>query len=93
MEGEEISSENRYPLYSSTHRLKGEVNGKSVNNMTEEEIAGWISALKQIRPKQVMIYTIDRETPVKALKKATKEELDAIAERARKEGFDVTVSY
>ena len=73
--------------------LKGEVNGKSVNNMTEEEIAGWISALKQIRPKQVMIYTIDRETPVKALKKATKEELDAIAERARKEGFDVTVSY
>ena len=73
--------------------LKGELNGESVNNMTEEEIAGWISALKQIRPKQVMIYTIDRETPVKALKKATKEELDAIAERARKEGFDVTVSY
>ena len=69
--------------------LKGELNGESVNNMTEEEIAGWISALKQIRPKQVMIYTIDRETPVKALKKATKEELDAIAERARKEGFDV----
>ena len=25
--------------------------------------------------------------------KATKEELDAIAERDRKEGFDVTVSY
>ena len=73
--------------------LKGELNGESVNNMTEEEIAGWISSLKQIRPKQVMIYTIDRETPVKALKKATKEELDAIAERARKEGFDVTVSY
>ena len=73
--------------------LKGELNGESVNNMTEEEIAGWISALKQIRPKQVMIYTIDRETPVKALKKATKEELDAIADRARKEGFDVTVSY
>ena len=40
--------------------------------MTEEEIAGWISALKQIRPKQVMIYTIDRETPVKALKKLLK---------------------
>ena len=73
--------------------LKGEVNGESVNNMTEEEIVGWIEALKQIRPKQVMIYTIDRETPVKNLQKATKEELDTIAERARKEGFDVTVSY
>lgn len=73
--------------------LKGEIGGEPVNNMTEEEITGWIEALKKIRPKQVMIYTIDRETPVKGLKKASKEELDAIAERTRKEGFDVTVSY
>lgn len=73
--------------------LKGEHEGVSVNNMTEEEISGWIEALKLIKPKQVMIYTIDRETPVKELRKATHEELDTIAERARKEGFDVTVSY
>lgn len=72
--------------------LKGEHNGESVNNMTEEEIAGWLSALKEIRPKQVMIYTIDRETPVKGLRKASPEEMEAIAERARREGFDVTVS-
>lgn len=72
--------------------LKGEHNGESVNNMTEEEIAGWLSALKEIRPKQVMIYTIDRETPVKGLRKAAPEEMEAIAERARREGFDVTVS-
>ena len=39
-----------------------------------------------------MIYTIDRETPVKNLKKMTKDELEAIADRARQEGFDVTVS-
>lgn len=72
--------------------LKGEVNGESVTNTTEHEIAGWLEALKQIRPKQVMIYTVDRETPVRNLRKVSKEELDAIAERARKEGFDVTVS-
>ncbi len=73
--------------------LKGELNGQYFDNMTEAEIEGWIAALKQIRPKQVMIYTIDRETPIKALMKATKLELDSIADRARKEGFDVTVSY
>lgn len=73
--------------------LKGEHEGVSVNNMTEEEVSGWIEALKLIKPKQVMIYTIDRETPVKELRKATHEELDGIAERARREGFDVTVSY
>ena len=61
--------------------------------MTEEEITGWLDALRQIRPKQVMIYTIDRETPIKSLRKATHAELDAIANRAREAGFDVTVSY
>ncbi|MGM9760021.1 MAG: radical SAM protein [Parabacteroides sp.] len=73
--------------------LKGTVHGEAVNNMTEPEIAGWLKALEQIRPKQVMIYTIDRETPLKELQKATHEELDAIADRARQAGWDVTVSY
>lgn len=72
--------------------LKGEFNGECVDNTTEEEINGWIEALQQIRPRQVMIYTIDRETPVKALRKVTKEELEQIADRARKEGFEVSVS-
>jgi len=73
--------------------LTGEYNGADISNTTEEEIAGWIEALKKIRPRQVMIYTIDRETPVKGLKKASKETLDTIADRARREGFDVSVSY
>ena len=72
--------------------LEGEIDGESVTNTTEPEISGWLEALKQIKPKQVMIYTIDRETPVKNLKKVTKDELEAIADRARREGFDVTVS-
>lgn len=72
--------------------LKGELNGEPVDNTTEEEIKGWVEALKQIRPKQVMIYTIDRETPVKALRKVSKEELERIADQARKEGFEVSVS-
>ncbi|MGL5957754.1 MAG: radical SAM protein, partial [Phocaeicola sp.] len=46
-----------------------------------------------IAPRQVMIYTIDRETPSKGLKKATKEELDAIATLLRKANIDVSVSY
>lgn len=73
--------------------LKGDVAGRSVDNTTEEEIDGWIEALKAIRPRQVMIYTIDRETPLHSLQKQPKEVLDALAARARKEGFDVTVSY
>ena len=66
--------------------------GKDVDNTSEEEVAGWVDALKKIRPRQVMIYTIDRETPVKTLQKVPKEDLEAIADRARKEGFTVSVS-
>lgn len=73
--------------------LKGEVNRQSVDNTTEPEITGWLEALKKIKPKQVMIYTIDRETSLKGLQKVSKETLDGIADRTRKEGFDVTVSY
>ena len=63
-----------------------------MTNTSELDISVWVEALKQIKPSQVMIYTIDRETPVKNLKKVTKDELEAIADRARQEGFDVTVS-
>ncbi len=72
--------------------LKGEYKGEKVDNTTEEEITGWIDALKQIQPKRVMIYTIERETPVEGLRKVDKEELEAIAERLRNEGFDVQVA-
>ncbi|MDL2282168.1 radical SAM protein, partial [Parabacteroides sp. OttesenSCG-928-G06] len=72
--------------------LRGEQDGVSVDNTTEEEITGWLKALEEIRPRQVMIYTIDRETPVKGLKKVSKEDLEAIADRIRRLGFEVSVS-
>ena len=49
--------------------MKGIYNGESVDNTDETFILPWLSALKEIRPQQVMIYTIDRETPAQGLKK------------------------
>lgn len=72
--------------------IRGEYNGETVDNTTEEEITGWLNALNEIKPRQVMIYTIDRETPVHSLQKVSKEDLEAIAGRARALGFEVTVS-
>ena len=40
-----------------------------------------------------MIYTIDRATPEQNLRKATHEELDAISQKVKAAGFDVSVSY
>jgi hypothetical protein len=47
----------------------------------------------KIRPQQVMIYTIDRETPVGGLLKATPDELNAIRDRVIAAGISCTASY
>ena len=62
-------------------------------NITPDYVEPYIEALKRIRPSKVMIYTIDRETPVQGLQKATPEVLDDIAEQIRQAGFECSVSY
>src|SRR5665647_1228425 len=72
--------------------LRGEYNGEKFDNTTDVETEAWLKALTEIRPQQIMIYTIDRETPAKNLEKISQEELKIIAEKARKLGFEA-VSY
>lgn len=73
--------------------LKGEVDGVDVNNTGEEYVAPWIEAVKEIAPREVMIYTIDRETPQKGLLKATPDELDRIVKRLTDAGIKASASY
>ncbi|MCI7598543.1 MAG: radical SAM protein [Prevotella sp.] len=67
--------------------------GQDVDNTSEEFVAPWLEAIKDIRPQEVMIYTIDRETPDSHLLKATHEELDAIKARVETLGIPCTASY
>lgn len=73
--------------------LKGMYNGKDVDNTSDYYVLPWIEILKEIKPMEVMIYTIDRETPDKELQKASPEELDRILHLLQKEGFHSTASY
>ena len=72
-------------------RRKGDV--ESVDNTGEEYVAPWLEAVKEIAPQQVMIYTIDRETPTQGLFKATREQLDTIRDRVIAAGIPCTASY
>jgi wyosine [tRNA(Phe)-imidazoG37] synthetase (radical SAM superfamily) len=72
--------------------LRGEFNDEKFDNTTEIEVEAWIKALEEIRPKLVMIYTIDRETPAQQLEKITAEQLNSIANKARKRGIEVSVA-
>ncbi len=72
--------------------LRGTHQGEVIDNTTPAEVEAWMAALRKIKPKQVMIYAVDRATPVEGLEKLTREELEVIANKAREEGFEVNVS-
>ena len=72
--------------------LRGEHDGKKIDNTTIEEVEALIKAYKRISPRQVMIYSIDRKTPEQKLEKVSHEELEAIASQMSREGINVTVS-
>lgn len=61
--------------------LRGTHNGKHFDNTTDKEIEALIEAYRQIKPREVMIYTIDRATPEKDIDKLSKEEMLAIGKR------------
>lgn len=49
--------------------LRGEFDGQRVDNTTEEEVAAWLRLIGEIGPRQVMVYSLDRDTPCRTLEK------------------------
>lgn len=72
--------------------LRGECDGKKIDNTTEEEISLWLQAVALLSPKSVMVYSIARDTPCKTLQKVEKEELETIANRVRGLGVECSVA-
>ncbi len=67
--------------------------GPGVDNTSDEYVLPWLRTVKEIGPRQVMIYTIDRETPDSRLEKATPAELNRIGALVKESGMEVSVSY
>lgn len=76
-----------------TMMLRGKWEGKRIDNTTEPEVEALIKAYRRIRPREIMLYSIDRPTPARTLEKIPAEELRAIGERiARETGIPVQVN-
>ncbi len=72
--------------------LKGSYEGKIIDNSTPGEIEEWYKLIERVKPREIMIYTIDRETPHKELYKVTVERMEEIAAPLRAKGYKVDVS-
>ena len=76
-----------------TMLLRGEHDGIKIDNTTPEELDALIKAYKEIQPKEIMIYSLDRSTPEEKLIKVGKEELEEIGKKIEKEtGIPVRVN-
>ena len=71
--------------------LRGIVDGTSFDNTSQENVLAWLKIIDTLRPKRVVIYSLDRETPAKQLVKVYKNELEPIAEKVRSFGIDAHV--
>ena len=65
----------------------------NIDNTTPAEIDALIEAYREIKPRQIMIYSLDRPTPDKSLRKVDREELLQIAQKINlATGIDVSVA-
>lgn len=86
-----VDNDGRFHVHCSM--VNGQCSTFNVDNTGEAFVAPWLEAVKEIQPQQVMVYTIDRETPAHGLLKATHEQLDAIRDRVIALGIPCTASY
>lgn len=71
--------------------LKGNINGRRIDMTLPEVTVPWIELVLRLRPREVMMYTLDRETPAKELEKVTVEEMEIIAAPLRDAGIEVQI--
>ncbi len=51
----------------------------------------WMDIVRELRPREIMVYTIDRETPSKDLSKFTEEQMREMVQPLINEGFNIQI--
>jgi wyosine [tRNA(Phe)-imidazoG37] synthetase (radical SAM superfamily) len=72
--------------------LQGTYNGRPVDNTTTRELEAWYRVIENLHPSLVMIYTIERDTPVDTLAKIPENTLKHIATNINKMGIETAIS-
>lgn len=65
--------------------------GAGSDSSDPEWVSGWIDLVRKLRPREVMVYTLDRETPEKGLVKFQVQEMADIVAPLIAEGFNIQI--
>ena len=56
-----------------------------------EQLNAWMDIVRELRPREVMVYTIDRQTPATGLEKFTEEQMRSLVKPLLDEGFTIQI--
>ena len=71
--------------------LKGKQDGKEIDSCNLENVARWLELVRQLKPREIMMYTIDRQTPNSTLQKIKVKQMEEIAAPLIKDGYKVQI--
>lgn len=72
--------------------VRGEHNGIVIDNTLPDEVSAWSDLIREIRPKQVMAYSLDRPTPEPNLRKVSREEMARLVQPLVDEGVNISIA-
>ena len=72
--------------------LRGFFNGSVIDNTTPAELYAWLELVKELKPKEVMIYAIDRKTPAQELERLPLSELEKIARMVKELNLNILIN-
>ncbi|MBQ6253093.1 MAG: radical SAM protein [Bacteroidales bacterium] len=61
------------------------------DSSSPEVLEGWMNIVREVKPREIMVYTLDREAPAEGLQKISAEEMEALTRPLAEEGFKIQV--
>lgn len=65
---------------------------KDFDSSSPEVLDDWMDIVRRLRPREIMVYTIARETPARGLRKFSAGEMEALVQPLLDEGFRIRIT-
>lgn len=62
-----------------------------MDTVSPSEVGRWRDIVRELKPREIMVYTIDRKTPDKSLSKYTVDEMTSFVQPLLDEGFNIQI--
>ena len=64
---------------------------KDFDSSSREVLEGWMELVRELKPREIMVYTLDRPAPMQGLEKFTEEQMGGLVRPLSDEGFNIQI--